>query len=418
MPYRAALREARLGCAHGAREWLVHGEIERAAAVAEACGEDKLAARAWLAVGAWSRASDAFARGRGEDTMSADDPQARIRAHLFAGELARASAEARALAEALPYRPTKSESGMRRNSRKAALVSCVADALDARRGDRAAIARLLQDERKPRHPACVLLLADLHRGSQRSRTASLLSSSSPGSPGASARLEPGQDPAALFEEENDFPLRWLEVFKAEIDPEAHVAPELRSSAASLLLDPGAALVEALPAIERRIADELSKQPGTRGRAIASRRHAAASAAAFALAAGDLEEARRLAKIHAADTEAIARRSDGVVDALVFGGALPPANLEQAAALEAAVERARGDRARGPERAPPSAPRAHADVWEDDPQGQMIRWAELAARASAAGDAARAAELSARARRFYDALLRRDIAVPLALLRRI
>jgi hypothetical protein len=63
-------------------------------------------------------------------------------------------------------------------------------------------------------------------------------------------------------------------------------------------------------------------------------------------------------------------------------------------------------------------RDSAAAWRDDPQGQMIHWADLAAAASAVGDEARAAELSARARRFYDALLRRDIAVPLALLGRI
>jgi hypothetical protein len=51
-------------------------------------------------------------------------------------------------------------------------------------------------------------------------------------------------------------------------------------------------------------------------------------------------------------------------------------------------------------------------------GQLVSWVDLAAAAQALGDAELAAELRVRAKRFYDALLRRDIALPLALIERL
>jgi hypothetical protein len=142
---------AALGFAGGA--WLLAKGSAKSAAGSEAEARDDWVQTDFLA------ASRALARA-GED---APVTASVVAAHLMGSDPERAAAASRKLA-------------VKHESRRATTLLCLADALDAKSGDRDAHARLESASSAERSPlACRLLLADLESGAQRLRHASALS---------------------------------------------------------------------------------------------------------------------------------------------------------------------------------------------------------------------------------------------------
>lgn len=321
----AALREAGDGCGEAATLWIEHGQLERGAAQAEACGADETAARAWYVAGDFARASRALERARAAPERPeplvqgyGGEKESRrfgVLIHLLAGRPDLAATEARALA-AVIWGPSYHKDHPHFDER-AGIARCLADAIDARRGDMAARARLEREPPGVAYPMCGVLLADLLDG--RERLAAI---------------------DARKTITDDVPAHWLALLAAEADPEAREAP-----ATAVLDDPGqvaanplSALRRTLPAVERGLAEALARFAPPSDAVLRSRAHTASVSAVVASVAAHHDVARRFA------AEAL-----DAVEAL--GRSARPADLDpgRIAELDAVLALAEGDGARFAER---------------------------------------------------------------------
>lgn len=453
---------------------LDRGYVERAAEEAEAAGLDDLASLAWYAAARFERASAAWERAGASGKTNyrwfwhqRDEHRFGVLVHLLANRLKLAAAGARVLRD-LIRGPHPSKDGFRLDGR-AERARCLADALDARGGDREARARLARRVPDESKLFCEALRADLLDGKDR---------------GALARpyekeKASGSDEAKL--------LRWIAELAAEGDRASVEMPAgVIDDPSRAFLHPFRAIEDALPAVDRAIADA----PAAGAIALRSRARAAASAALFASAAGDHAEAKRLLGVSSdalralapgdrpADLDlarltqiemhlALAAGDASWIDLARFGlaGPISPLFAARASGDDRAVAVAaklfNGDvssllsidrdgarlasilrdaslqgrfgtwsyteHCRAVRLLTPTLDRGQGDLLRYLRWGrrsiplscatrcQLVTWRDLAEGALALGDAALAAELRARSDRFYRALLRRDIAVPLAVL---
>jgi hypothetical protein len=156
-------------CEGAAGVLLRHGQLDRAAQLAEACGASKVAARAHYLRGRFDRSSDAFERARALRAEPAPAPTSGpayadaifgVRVHLFAGRLDRAAVEARRAAREA-RRIDDATLRQRAVPRRARILGCLADALDARQNPRFSPAPIRESEAGARE--CAWLLADARR---------------------------------------------------------------------------------------------------------------------------------------------------------------------------------------------------------------------------------------------------------------
>jgi hypothetical protein len=138
------------GCEQAVRMLMDHGRFARAEAIAQGCGKPLLAARAAFERGDFEAAARAWDAGAAGVTDGLELLFG-LRAHLLAGHVREAAAVARRTATQL------------RDLDRSEL-DCLADALAARAGDRAAAEAL---ERRPSGFACFALRADLRDGPAR-----------------------------------------------------------------------------------------------------------------------------------------------------------------------------------------------------------------------------------------------------------
>jgi hypothetical protein len=434
---------------------LHHGRLAAARASAERCGRPDLAAYALHATGDFEGASAALARAPDElpgvrPRDGSRDPirarRLRLRIHLLAGRFTLAAGEARRFAALLAERRDDPQGAATPPDNGAPTAVCLADALAARGGDRAALSRL-SAPRPSELYSCAVLHADLLAGRERL-----------GAIDATGNLENPQFGELVL----------------EVAP--GLARETLSTADLWRLVPGDSYHEAvtLPAVSRALADALagaaSDPRDLRRRALA---RSAARAAAFALSAGRYEDARRYARLatdsvdrdnlavawgiaaaveifagdlskgseHLATAEVYVRdkRTEvaeliAAVDTLHAAGAgvkktasgheelvsgrdLDVAHLLRPTTVRAALLARLALRRPGPSRGELRGALRDglpADV-DRGPELQLTRWATLSELAIALGEDALGAELRERARRFEAALLRRDLAVPLHVL---
>jgi tetratricopeptide (TPR) repeat protein len=483
---RAMLHETEGDCAGAAKVLIQHGLIARGADMAARCGEHRIAAEAYYEIGDFAHASEAWERlgmlrvdpshPGGDLTWPDVDLRFGLRVHLLAGRPAVAAQLAFAQST------TRARTARALEASREAMLGCLGRALDAKGGNKGAIAQLRADRLD--YPACAVLLADLYAGKERVELIHSLTNFQ-----ASAR---------------EVPMRWLELLEEEVD--ATVAPtgpvpRVIEDPSLVVINPAVAVQEMLPGVERALAESLTREglklDDTRR---ATRVRATVLAASFAAATGDYHAARRFAKAAAAEAEQPAPAED-------YSMSYERWDAPRAAALSAAVELAAGDVARArelaieagkpmqnmlsieldallryrgerdPDRLPynyrawqlteggfdqPFADAAKGDGaalaawlrrpsstvgpflrlgaplvlggreqlltwirvgyrvpgWYRSPSDQLVHWMELASAASALGDQALATELWERAGRFRAALLRREIAVPLAVIERL
>jgi hypothetical protein len=322
---RAALHLLHGDCVAAAQALARQGALARGAEMAEGCGDHALAARVFYAEGDFARASAAWAQlaprrvAPGTPALSEAEARFGVRVHVLAGQLGLAAQQARAFVETLQAQHVRA--ARPDDEGRAALGTCLADALDARAGDRAARARLQGEPGKPRYPGCALLLADLVSGKDRLELIHGISGFQ-----ASAR---------------DVPMRWLELLEQEADPTvapSAEAPRVVGFPSLFVMNASLAVQEMLPAVERALAESTAKDARPDDPRRPARQRAAVLAASFAAATGDVESARRLAERAAADAD-----PDPPGDRI--RPEPDPWDSTHAAALRAAVELCGGDLAR-------------------------------------------------------------------------
>jgi hypothetical protein len=468
---RAALHDLRGEPVEVAEMWIAHGEPERGARLAESAGSFALAARGWYAAGDFERAADAWER-TGAD---ADETELRfgLGVNLLAQRLDRAARAARGLARAFRAHPPGNDELRRWYETRADTVRCLADALDARRGDAGAWQALHGEPAEPLLPACAILRVDLFDGAERIRAI--------------------QGLPQLATDVHDVPREWLDLLAAEadVDGDVEAAPPFESAAEVLAIPNGEPLARAVPGVERRLAemagDGRPRITGRRMLQVGGGRHvcmpmwspartqgrARASAAMFAYLAGDEAGGQALA-LRAAESDercitevpaVTALPADprpaqemvghtrgeflhGLLDFVVERNAAPLLDAfthspppdpdeKQAWALAAAGDGAGLCRwLRRPRSQPGTFLRLGAPLLRTgrDDVARWVRWGHHAhagfrpteevvhlANLAAAADALapdEAAPLHARAARFREAILRRETAVPLAVIERL
>jgi hypothetical protein len=129
---RGALHEMRHERAEVAAMWIAHGQAERGAEIAEKAGLFALAARGWYADGEFARASDAWDR---TPYQEATDEELRfgVGVNLLAGRLERASFVAFRLADRWSNPPATASSAQREwYAERAQSARCLASAIDPR----------------------------------------------------------------------------------------------------------------------------------------------------------------------------------------------------------------------------------------------------------------------------------------------
>ncbi|APR82216.1 Hypothetical protein A7982_07565 [Minicystis rosea] len=312
---RTALRLLQGDCAGAAKVLTRQGSLERGAEIAERCGEHMLAAKAFYAAGDFARASHAF-EVVNDPGLSEAEARFGVRVHLLAGRLGLAASRAHALADLLRKERERADARPEDASR-AALASCLADAIEAKDGSQSALASLRKEREKPIYPACAILLADLHEGK--------------------ARLDLIHGLTDFQASGREVPMRWLELLEQEADPT--VAPS--AQAPQVVDDPSLVVINAtlatqtmLPGVERAIAEATAKDAKPDDPRRATRVRAAVLAASFAAATGDPESARHFVQIVEADAEPVASRGLYDVDHAWW-------DVPRAAALGAVVELAAG-----------------------------------------------------------------------------
>ena len=298
---RARLHQRRGELAAVAALWIDHGQPERGAALAERTGNHLLAAHGWYAAGDFNRAADAWERAApfgAEGGYPRDEAELRfgVGVLLFANRLDGAAHAARRLAAALREHPAGNEHLRRWYASRARTATCLADALDARRGAASGWQALhaVLDGTLP--PACSILRVDLFEGAERIR--------------AIRALPP------LARDEWDVPLRWIDVLAAEADPsftignppwhegwieptnrpaEPLAAPAFGDATRALIVPNEGLAALALPGIDEHVAETVDPAVdlGEPGRTVWMQ--ATASAALFAVLGGDTLRAQVLAR---------------------------------------------------------------------------------------------------------------------------
>jgi hypothetical protein len=459
---RVALHTVRGDCEAAANAVIHHEQLERGAEMAERCGQHESAAHASYAAGDFARASASWERA---DSRKGGEVDMRfgVRVHLLAGRVALAAAEARRLADKVASYQNDIDPVER--------ARCLADALDARAGDEGARARLLERHKGSSHLWCALLVADLHQGAERTR---LIHGFQPGKHVVpvdwlellATEADPGAARLSLT-----LPLAEPSLLVA--NPRAALSPSLpaveRAAAEALAAgDAGprrrtrsrvAAMAAVFAAIAgdgeqaRRFADvarasvESAMDPEEREGGTWIPAHVQALSAAIELELGDVRRAREL--VGPTDTFC---RTCGPLVALIEHRERGhnPFLAEHLGSFRLVGEGARDAFLRGMTsdgsvlKSLLSQPGSdvsllrsgaslgtHQDEllrwlrhgrrlpgWFHPPTDQLLYWMNLAAAASAAGDEALAGMLRGRAARFREGLLRRELAVPLAVLDRL
>jgi hypothetical protein len=475
---RAVMHQALGEWVEAASIWMEHVDPLQGAIMAERERSFALAARGWYAAGYFEHAADDW------DRANVGDDEEALRfglgLQLFARRPARAAGVACRLAGAVRAHPVPNDALRRWYAARADTLACLADVLDARRGDARAWSDLHADPsgERPLSTACAVLRVDLFDGAQ--------------------RLQAIHDLPPLADDAYDVPRAWIDLLAAEADPSVGPSTPLPfTSVAEVVAIPnGEPLSRAVPAVERGLAEAHPPRRAVGHRMIylgpagadgfrrhacvpiwgpaPSPRHAAASAGVFAFLSGDVDATQALARRlgedggdpFATELSAVAALPadpapaekavtaghgeflHGLLDVVVEhdAGALlralaatPPPDEEERRAWALA---AAGDGAglarwlRRPRSQPGTFLRLGAPLVRtgQDDLARWIRWgrhrtsgfrpteevvhlANLAAAADALSPS-QAATLHDRAARFRAAILRRETAVPLAVLERL
>jgi hypothetical protein len=277
-----AFAELQGDCERGAGALLRHGQLERAADVAERCGTARIAARAHYLRGRFTLASQALERAR--LGSRADRPPGEaysdaifgVRVHIFAGRFELAADEARRAAEAALRIDDAAMRG-RLAKQRSQILTCVAGALSAQEDAGAVIAEPHADAK--RATLCGQLLADAGRAEVRCPSV-------------------GSGDA----------LGWSLCFEARLAPpdEAFVKEQCTGTglADPRILDHPSRLFGQIgdldevgpPALAKRVLDGLAARPGP----CVARGQLAAARAIFEAWGGEHREARRWAEQVVAD----------------------------------------------------------------------------------------------------------------------
>jgi hypothetical protein len=315
--------------------------------------------------------------------------------NLLAQRLDRAAHAARRLAVALRGHPVEADNAPLRSwfIARGEIADCLADALDARRGSAEGWKALHADRPNPLSPACAVLRVDLFDGKERVQSIR-------GLPKLAANVW-------------DVPTDWLDLLAAEADPSGKWPPRrsINLRRAALVPNDGA-LAGLIPAIDAR--------------------RAGSAARIFTLLSSDdtSEEAAEIARLI----------REGSLDptAMLAQSPAPDEGEKNAWALVMAGD---GEGLAAWLRRPVSQPgtflRFGAPLLRSgkDAVARWIRWgyrppvsfrptddvihlANLAAAAGALGDGEAAALFRARGKRLREAILRRETAIPLAVLERL
>jgi hypothetical protein len=477
---RAALHELQGDCVAAGETLARQGQLERGAEVAERCGGHRFAAQAFYAAGDFARASAAWERAA-EEPVPAGSPSAAearfgVRVHLIAGRAALAAKEAGALVARSGDRKGETEAV---TAGRVAQARCLAVALTPPDGATALVDRKKEELQHPIYPACAILLADLRRGKDRldfihgltdfqssarevpMRWLELLEAE------ADPGVAPGQLPpllddpsllvlnpsAALTPTIPGLDRAIAEALAGEHPDVADPRRRTRGRAAAMAAVFAAVTGEAEAA--QRFVATAKESVGAVARTANGdvddgwdHAHAWALSAAVELALGHVDTAER--HLHTADTTYVtyglaaaldyrARRdTSGFVERFLRWGLLDD-GVNRAYALAAEGDGAAlADWLRRPSSEVGSYLRLGAPLiktggddvlrwirvgyrvppWFRSPSDLVVYWTELATAAAALGDAPLAATLAERAGRFRTALLRRDLAVPLAVLERL
>ncbi len=258
----------------GAVELLMrHGQLERAAQRAHACGDSRAEAHAHYLRGSFEQASAAFARS-GATGSKHEPPHLALRAHLLAGRTALAVDEARRIGAA--------ENGDTQDRAYSSdLFGCMADSIErrARALDGPSSATAPRDERSL---ACRLLRAD---ADPRLRTPLFLDAHGPIDAMSLRMYAASLEIDRSLERADPSELSTLCAARELVDPPTLARP--------LTLFGDVQIMPALgpPALARRMLERLAKREGR----CALRGHLAAAMATFEAVAGDQREARRWAE---------------------------------------------------------------------------------------------------------------------------
>jgi hypothetical protein len=247
--------------------WIAQGDPERGAALAAGAGRPDLAAHAYYAVGDFTRAEEAWRRFHAP--VRVPEQRFSVGLELLAGDLDHAAAAARLLAQALREAPAANDAQIAFNAQRADTALCLAFALDARRNVASGWVGINARATGRTSLGCAVLRIDLLEGSRRVEAVDAL------------RRED------LTRE--DVPRAWASLLAAEADRDRS------RTGLALHLDPtydvavpnGGFLAEGLPAVDRAIAEDLAKRGPT-----PSDGDLLARAALFASLTGDDEAARR------------------------------------------------------------------------------------------------------------------------------
>jgi hypothetical protein len=276
--------------------WITHGQPDRGAELAEKAEQHALAARGFYADGQFDRASNASERA---DHAYDSDEEIRFRVgvHLLAGRLERAARAAYQLADRWSKPPaTASEAQRAWYADRAENARCLASAIDLADKHRAPPIWGYLNVLATMSGPCALLHADGLTGKERVHVLEVMRNVRPESSN-------GEVPAA-----------WFELIGAESDPTLF-APRTApfESAAEAIAVPSRGLALALPAVERNLAaaflerrHENRQWRSERTSVARVEAYADASAAVFALLAGDAAEARRFARASEEALEVLAR----------------------------------------------------------------------------------------------------------------
>jgi hypothetical protein len=252
-----------------AEMWIAQGDPQRGADLAARAGRPDLEAKAWYAIGEFARAEEAWRRFPAPVRV----PEARfaVGIEILAGHLEHAAAAARVLEQALRNAPAENEAQRDFAAERGDTAHCLAAALDARRGLAEGWEALRAAAAGRTSLACAVLRIDLLEGPRRS--------------------EAVKD------------LRWKEITRIDVPREwpallaAEVDPAWPRSGLAATFDPGydatvpngGFLEVALPAVDRAIAEDLARRPpADRSAPILAR------AALFAALTGDTLGGRHLA----------------------------------------------------------------------------------------------------------------------------
>lgn len=256
-----------------AEMWIAQGEPERGAELATRAERPELAAHAHYVTGDFARAEEAWRRYHAP--MRVPEQRFSVGLELLAGHLDHAAAAARLLTRALEEAPANNDAQRAFNADRADTARCLAYALDARRGVASGWEGMHAHAQGRTTQGCVVLRLDLLDGARRMEVVTGL----------------GRQDITR----QDVPPTWVSLLAAEADR------TLERAAPAFDVDPtydaavpnGGFLAHALPAVDRTLAEDLLKKNDPRG----PHSGVFGRAALFASLTGDDETARRLAPGH-------------------------------------------------------------------------------------------------------------------------